>query len=231
LGEVDHKVAIRDDVSVGNFHSFFDKKVADIRASTSSTAAPSFASTDCVLSSFKQVTHNDVAAAVHALSNKQYAFDPIPTWLLKECSSDRAIVPFLYHLLNINASLSAGVVPAAFKSAYICPLLKKPDLDTADVNNCRPISNLTVLSKLPEKLVVRQLIDYLSVNKLLPDRQSAFRAFRSTETAIAGLMSDILLALDAGDIASGVARKAFRGEQIQGVWGTEVPQCGPGAKR
>jgi len=87
-------------------------------------------------------------------------------------------------------------------SAYICPLLKKSDLDTADARNYRPISNLSVLSKLLEKLVARQLIDYLSVNKLLPDRQSAYRAFRSTETVIAGLMSDILLALDAGDIAA-----------------------------
>jgi len=95
----------------------------------------------CVFSSFKQATHNDVAAAVRALPNKQCASDPIPTWILKECSSE--LVPFLYCLLN--ASLSAGVVLAAFKSAYICPLLKKPDLDTADVKNYRPISNLTVL--------------------------------------------------------------------------------------
>ena len=40
------------------------------------------------------------------------------------------------------------------------------------------------------------------VNNLLPDRPPAYRAFRSTETAIAGLLSDILLALDAGDIAA-----------------------------
>jgi len=186
-----------DDVSAGDVHSFFDQKVSDIRASTSSTAAPSFVSTDCVLSSFKQVTHDDVAAAVRARPNKLCASDPVPTWLLKECSSE--LVPFLYRLLNV--SLSAGVVPAAFKSAYICPLLKKADLDTADAKNYRPISNLTVLSKLLEKLVARQLIDYLSVNKLLPDRQSAYQAFRSTETAIAGLMSDILLALNAGNIA------------------------------
>jgi len=73
-------------------------------------------------------------------------------------------------------------------------------LDTADARNYCPISNLSVLSKLLEKLVVLQQIDYLSVNKLLSDRQSAYRAFRSIETA--GLMSDILLALDAGDIAA-----------------------------
>ena len=86
-----------------------------------------------------------------------------------------------------------SIVPAAYKSAYICPLLKKPDLDIADVNNYRPTSNLFVLSKLLEKLVARQLIDYLSVNKLLSDRQTAYRALRSTETAtvFAGIMSDI----------------------------------------
>ena len=32
-------------------------------------------------------------------------------------------------------------------------------------------------------------------------------------------------------VTSGVARKSFRGEQIQGVRGTEVPQWGPGANR
>ena len=64
--------------------------------------------------------------------------------------------------------------------------------------NYRPISN----SKLLEQLVARQLLDYLSANNLLPDRQSAYRAFRSTETVIASLLSDILLALDDGDIAA-----------------------------
>jgi len=74
-------------------------------------------------------------------------------------------------------------------------------MDTSEVKNYRHISNLTVIvSKLLEKLVARQLLDYLSANNLLPDRQSAYRAFRSTETVIASLLSDILLALDDGDI-------------------------------
>ena len=183
-----------DDISAGNFHSFFDKKVSDIRASTSSTAAPSFTPTDCVFSDFRSLTHDDVALAVRSLPNKQCTSDPIPTRLLKECATE--LTPFLCHLFN--TSLSTGVVPAAFKSAYICPFLKMPDLDTVDVKNYRPISNLTVLSKLLEKLVSRQLLEYLSVNQLLPDRRSAYRAFWSTETAIAGLLSDILLALDTG---------------------------------
>jgi len=132
------------------------------------------------------------------MPSKQSASDPTPTWLLKEFTNELA--PFLCRLFN--ASMLAGMVPAAFKSAYICSLIKKPDLDPADVKNYRPISNLSVLSKLLEKLVARQLIDYLSDNNLLPDRQSDYRAFRSTETAIARLLSVSLLALDAGDIAA-----------------------------
>jgi len=186
--EVDHKVATTSAPAISTV-SLTRKSPISVHRLPAPQHRSSFASTDCVLSSIKQVTHDDVAAAVRALPNKQCASNPIPTWLLKECSSE--LVPFLYRLLN--ASLSAGVVLAAFKSAYICPLLKKADLDTADAKNYRPISNLTVLSKLLEKLVAGQLINYLSVYKLLPHRQSAYRAFRSTETAIAGLMSDILL--------------------------------------
>ena len=58
------------------------------------------------------------------------------------------------------------------------------------------------MPKLLERIVARQLVSYLSENDLLPDRQSAYRAFRSTETVIARLLSDILTALDAGDIAA-----------------------------
>ena len=55
----------------------------------------------------------------------------------------------------------------------ICPRLKKPSLDSADVKNYRPISNLKVTSKLLERLVASQLMKYLQDNKLLPDHQSA----------------------------------------------------------
>jgi len=43
---------------------------------------------------------------------------------------------------------------------------------------------------------------YLQDNKLLPDHQSAYRAFCSTETVIARVLSDIYTAFDSGDIAA-----------------------------
>jgi len=82
------------------------------------------------------------------------------------------------------------------------PLLKKPDLDPADVKSYRPISNLSVLSKLLERLVARQLLDYLNAAKLLPELQSAYRANHSTETAVLKVLADILRAVDSGDLAA-----------------------------
>jgi len=88
-----------------------------------------------------------------------------------------------------------------FKAAYITPLLKKPDLDLADVTCYRQISNLSVLSNLHKQLVARQLVDYLTATELLPKVQSAYRAFHSTETAVLKVLADILSALDTGDLA------------------------------
>ena len=114
-------------------------------------------------------------------------------------SAAKLLAPFLVSLFN--KSLEEGEVPAAFKSAYVTPLLKKADLDPDEAKSYRPISNLSVVSKLLERLVARQLLDYLTAEKLLPDRQSAYRAHHSTETAMLRVLSDILSAIDKGDLA------------------------------
>ena len=55
-----------------------------------------------------------------------------------------------------NRSLTTATVPEAFKFAYVTPRLKKQDLDADDVRSYRPISNLSVISKLLERLVHQQ---------------------------------------------------------------------------
>jgi len=82
----------------------------------------------------------------------------------------------------------------------ISPLVKKSDMDPADTRSYRPISNLSVMSKVLKRLVARQLLAYLDLSGLLPRLQSAYRANHSTETAILKVLSDILLAVDAGDL-------------------------------
>jgi len=93
--------------------------------------------------------------------------------------------------LTWRTSMLCGVVPTLFESAYITPLLKKPDLDPTDAKSYRPISNLSLLSKLVERLVARQIIEYLTEYRLLPKLQSAYRANHSTETALLKVPADI----------------------------------------
>jgi hypothetical protein len=186
-------------ISADEFHAYFDEKVAGVRASTHGAPPPSFTASppNCILSSFRPLTDADVITAVQQLPDKQCTADPMTTRLLKD--NVDVLAPFLAVLFN--RSMSLGVVPGTFKEAYITPLLKKPDMDPADVKSYRPISNLSVLSKLLERLVARQLLDYLTTSKLLPELQSAYRACHSTETAVLKVLGDILHAVDHGDLA------------------------------
>ena len=83
----------------------------------------------------------------------------------------------------------------------ITPRIKKPGLDRDDVSNYRPISNLTFISKVMEKIVAKQLIAYLASNNLMPRLQSGFRSGHSTETAILRVLSDIYSSIDQGQVA------------------------------
>jgi hypothetical protein len=95
-----------------------------------------------------------------------------------------------------NLSIHMGSFPTAFNSPSITPLLKKPGFDPLDVKSYWPISNLSVISKLLERLVSKHLVCYLSTNGLLPDLQSAYMF-----TALLHVVADILSALDSGNFA------------------------------
>ena len=74
-------------------------------------------------------------------------------------------------------------------------------MDHTDVRSYRPVSNLSVVSKLLERIVARRLLSYLTSAGLMPSLQSAYRVNHSTETAVFRVLVNILLALDRGDFA------------------------------
>ena len=85
--------------------------------------------------------------------------------------------------LLINRSLVTGCFPAEFKQAIVRPLLKKSGLDANEMKSYRPVSNLSFISKLLEKVVQDRLQAFLDCNDLMPCTQSAYRKYDSTETA------------------------------------------------
>ena len=68
--------------------------------------------------------------------------------------------------------------------SFITPILKKSTLDKTDVNSYRPISNLSIISKLLERVVCSQLVCNLDANSLMPCNQSAYRRHHWTEFAL-----------------------------------------------
>ena len=84
----------------------------------------------------------------------------------------------------------------SFKEANVQPNLKKAGLDENVLKNFRPVSNLQFLSKVLEKLSLKQFMENLDRNDLSEMYQSAYKALHSTETALLKVASDILEKLD-----------------------------------
>ena len=97
----------------------------------------------------------------------------------------------------INKSLLQGTFCDQWKMATVTPLLKKSDLEL-HLQNYRPVSNLSYISKTVERCVVSQLNSYLSANNLQSGHQSAYKESFSTETALCSLMDELLWSLEKG---------------------------------
>ena len=80
-------------------------------------------------------------------------------------------------------------------TTVVKPLLKKPSLDKELLLNYHPISNLSFLSKLSERVVLSRLKGYLTSNNLLNLNQSAYTKHHSTETLLTSLYNKLVTAI------------------------------------
>ena len=156
---------------------------------------------------FKEVLETFVLGQLRRLkTSKAVGLDNIPPRLFKDAA--HIIAQPLTTI--INASLHQAKVPTEWKSARVIPLFKQGKAN--DMDNYRPISILATASKLLERAVHVQLVNYLQEHKLLSPYQCGFRKGHSTEFAALSFTDTIKRNIDQGQLTGAVfvdLRKAF----------------------
>lgn len=94
----------------------------------------------------------------------------------------------------INKMLTTGACPKVFKTAVIKPLYKNGDKDIPE--NYRPISLISNLAKIFEKVVKARLTKFFSKYNIISHSQYGFQEGRSTQDAMVQLISEVQGALD-----------------------------------
>ena len=130
--------------------------------------------------------------------NKASGNDNLPPGLLKDCRHHIA-KPIAFIL---NLSLDTNTFPHPWKIAKVTPIHKKGSLK--EPSNYRPISVLPVLSKILERAVHIQLVDYLEEYNLITKYQFGYRKKRSTNAAATILVDDIRGNVDKGHMVGAV---------------------------
>ena len=92
--------------------------------------------------------------------------------------------------------MTNGVFSYSFNNTTITPLLKETGLDISDVKNLRPVTNLSFLSNILEKVVRGRMVAYFEATDAMPRTQSAYCRHHSTETAFLKVFNDINTAID-----------------------------------
>ena len=171
-------------------------------------ALPDYPSkTDKSLNSFT-VSAKEVAKLIKALdSTKATGPDSIPVVVLKNISPE--LSPILAKLFN--KCLHQKCFPASWKTSSVCPVYKNSG-DRSSPSQYRPISLLSVMSKLLESVINKRVIQHLTKNHLLCDEQYGFRSSRSTADVLTVITHRVSQALDEGFMTRAVAldiSKAF----------------------
>ena len=138
---------------------------------------------------FHPITPRFIEDVVANLKNAGGANDGITIKLLKLLSP--VVAPAISHLCNL--SLSQGIFPSAFKNATIVPIFKCGN--PFSFTNYRPISLLPILSKVLEKVVYFQLVQFLESNDIFYNHQFGFRQGHSTYMPISLLYEHISSAI------------------------------------
>lgn len=128
----------------------------------------------------------EIESILMGLRKSSVGWDNISVSLLK--AARHILTPVITHIFNL--CFMSGIFPSVFKEALVHPIYKSGD--RGHVNNYRPISVLSTLSKILEKIINNRLIKYLNKYHIISDRQFGFRSGKCTEDAVLELTNTVV---------------------------------------
>lgn len=143
------------------------------------------------LQTFSPTDSSEVRLIITQLKTKSSpGSDKVPVSFLKDN------IDFFAQFLSdvANNMFETGSFPSCLKTAIVTPIFKKGS--RKDPNNYRPISVLSVFSKVFEMLIKSRLLNHLSLNNLISKNQYGFLKKRSTTGAVASLIDKVLSSLN-----------------------------------
>ena len=103
------------------------------------------------------------------------------------------LLPHLVRLVNLSLATSSC---DGLKEAHVVPIIKAVNLDQDQYKSYRPVSLLSFISKLTERIVHNRINAHLTINSLNSSSQYGYKRHHSCETLLLKLVDDILLAVD-----------------------------------
>ena len=142
-----------------------------------------------------KVTAGQISKLIKELdSTKATGPDSIPVVVLKHISPE--LSPILAKLFN--RCLNERCFPTSWKTSAVCPVYKNAG-DKSAPSQYRPISLLSIISKLFECVINERVLDHLVKNNLLSDVQYGFRSSRSTADVLTVITHRISEAIAKGN--------------------------------
>ena len=144
--------------------------------------------------SFTEVSEDQVIKMVNSIKTNACGIDCISAFFLK-----LGIEFSVYAFTNIiNTSILYKKFPTRWKNALVKPLPKNNNPSCA--SDYRPISLLPAFSKVFEKLIAKQMIEYLKETNYFDKLQSAYKHSHSTVTALLNVTDDIYECLENSEL-------------------------------
>ena len=117
---------------------------------------------------FKTVSSMRIVSEINKLRiGKAAGLDNIPITVVRDVG-DVVAKPLA---MIFNSSLENGIFPDIWKLARVTPIFKSGV--TKDVNNYRPISVISVFSRISERIVHDLILNFILENNVLTNYQSA----------------------------------------------------------